>query len=418
MRPKLIVQKLNGGLGRRNPSADMVTGSVMNAVATSEMVLGNIYTLKNIQEVETLGITKDYDQTHKVLVYERLRRFFIHNPSITVHFMPVAQGVTLTQMVDKDNNYLARLLREKAGEIVQVSVALNPKEDYTPVIETGLDKDSIDAIYKAQALSNVEWTKDRYTEIYLEGRSFSGTSEAALNLRTLLSECPDISVVIGADFEVSSRGDLYKGYAAVEDFAAMVSKAAVSQNAGEQINDFNMTHVDEKIFIVPGLSSGTRLGNYSDTDLDTLDSKGYIFFAPVFGLGGVSSTSGIFINDTHTCDKITSDYAYTENNRTIKKAIKLAKTALTPKVKGRLYVDENTGFMAPETVKDLETTTKVSLDPMVAAGDISGGVDAYINPEQNVLASSEFEVYLTFIPVAIGRRITLKVGFRNPLNTN
>lgn len=418
MRPKLIVQKLNGGLGRRNPSADMVTGSVMNAVATSEMVLGNIYTLKNIQEVETLGITKDYDQTHKVLVYERLRRFFIHNPSITVHFMTVAQGVTLTQMVDKDNNYLARLLREKAGEIVQVSVALNPKEDYTPVIETGLDKDSIDAIYKAQALSNVEWTKDRYTEIYLEGRSFSGTSEAALNLRTLLSECPDISVVIGADFEVSSRGDLYKGYAAVEDFAAMVSKAAVSQNAGEQINDFNMTHVDEKIFIVPGLSSGTRLGNYSDTDLDTLDSKGYIFFAPVFGLGGVSSTSGIFINDTHTCDKITSDYAYTENNRTIKKAIKLAKTALTPKVKGRLYVDENTGFMAPETVKDLETTTKVSLDPMVAAGDISGGVDAYINPEQNVLASSEFEVYLTFIPVAIGRRITLKVGFRNPLNTN
>lgn len=418
MRPKLIVQKLNGGLGRRNPSADMITGSVMNAVATSEMVLGNIYTLKNIQEVETLGITKDYDQTHKVLVYERLRRFFIHNPSITVHFMPVAQGVTLTQMVDKDNNYLARLLREKAGEIVQVSVALNPKEDYTPVIETGLDKDSIDAIYKAQALSNTEWTKDRYTEIYIEGRSFSGTSEAALNLRTLLSECPDISVVIGADFEVSGRGDLYKGYAAVEDFAAMVSKAAVSQNAGEQINDFNMTHVDEKIFIVPGLSSGTRLGNYSDTDLDTLDSKGYIFFAPVFGLGRVSSTSGIFINDTHTCDKITSDYAYTENNRTIKKAIKLAKTALTPKVKGRLYVDENTGFMAVETVKDLETTTKVSLDPMVAAGDISGGVDAYINPEQNVLASSEFEVYLTFIPVAIGRRITLKVGFRNPLNTN
>lgn len=418
MRPKLIVQKLNGGLGRRNPSADMVTGSVMNAVATSEMVLGNIYTLKNIQEVETLGITKDYDQTHKVLVYERLRRFFIHNPSITVHFMPVAQGVTLTHMVDKDNNYLARLLREKAGEIVQVSVALNPKEDYIPVIETGLDKDSIDAIYKAQALSNVEWTKDRYTEIYIEGRSFSGTSEAALNLRTLLSECPDISVVIGADFEVSGRGDLYKGYAAVEDFAAMVSKAAVSQNAGEQVNDFNMTHVDENIFIVPGLSSGIRLGNYSDTDLDTLDSKGYIFFAPVFGLGGVSSTSGIFINDTHTCDKITSDYAYTENNRTIKKAIKLAKTALTPKVKGRLYVDENTGFMAVETVKDLETTTKVSLDPMVAAGDISGGVDAYINPEQNVLASSEFEVYLTFIPVAIGRKITLKVGFRNPLNTN
>lgn len=417
MRPRLIVQKLNGGLGRRNPSADMVTGSVMNAVATSEMVLGNIYTLKNIQEVESLGITAEYDEANKVLVYERLRRFFVHNPSITVYFMPVAQGVTLTQMVDKDNNYLAKLLRDKAGEIVQASVSLNPDEDYTPTIETGLDKDSIDAIYKAQALADSEWAKDRYCEIYIEGRSFSGTSAAALNLRTLLSECPDISVVIGADYQVSNRDNLYKGYAAVEDYTAMVSKADVSQNAGEQIGDFNLTNVDAKTFIIPGLSSGNKLSDYSDTDLDNLDDRGYIYFAPIVNLGGISSTAGIYINDTHTCAKITSDFAYGENNRTIKKAIKLAKAALTPKVKGRIYVDESTGFMAPETVKDLETITKVSLDPMVANGDISGGVDAYINPEQNVLATSEFIVLLTFIPVAIGRRITLKVGFRNPLNT-
>lgn len=412
MRSKLIVQKLNGGLGRRTPSADMVTGSVMNAVATAQMVLGNIYTLKNIQEVEALGINAEYDTTNKVLVYERLRRFFIHNPSITVHFMPVAQTVTLTQMVDKDNNYLAKLLRDKAGEIVQVSVSLNPDEDYTPTIETGLDKDSIDAVYKAQALADAEWSKDRYCEIYIEGRSFSGTSAAALNLRTLINECPDISVIIGADNQVSKRDVVFKGYAAVEDYTAMVSKAAVSQNAGEQINEFNLTNVAEGVFIVPGLSSGNKVSDYTETDLETLDEKGYIFYTSVSGV------AGIFINDTHTCTDIESDYAYGENNRSIKKAIKLSKVALAPRVKGRLYVDENTGFMAPETVKDLETTAKVSLDPMVAAGDVSGGVDCYINPEQNVLATSSFDVLLTFIPVAIGRKITLKVGFRNPLNTN
>lgn len=412
MRPKLIVQKLNGGLGRRNPSADMVTGCVMNAIATDAMVLGNIYTLKNIQEIEALGVTPEYDTANKVLVYERLRRFFIHNPSITVHFMPVAQGVTLTQMVDKDNNYLAKLLREKAGEIVQATVSLNPAEDYEPVIETGLDKDSIDAIYKAQDLSNSEWSKDRYCEFYIEGRSFSGTTAAALNLRNLANECPDVSIIIGADYQVSTRNALFKGYAAVEDYAAMVSKAAVSQNAGELINDFNLTNVAEKVFIIPGLSSGNKVSDYSETDLDTLDEKGYIFYTAVSGV------AGIFINDTHTCDKITSDYAYGENNRTIKKAIKLAKAALAPRVKGRLYVDENTGFMSPETVKDLETTAEVSLDPMQANGDISGGVDAYIDPEQNVLSTSAFIVLLTFIPVAIGRRITLKVGFSNPLNNS
>lgn len=412
MRPKLTVKKLNGGLGRRNPSADMVTGSVMNAVATTAMVMGNIYTLKNIQEVQALGLSPEYDTTNKVLVYERLRRFFIHNPSITVYFMPVDQAVTLTQMADKDNNYLAKLLRDKSGEIVQVSLSRNPKADYAPTIETGLDKDSIDAIYKAQALSDAEWDKDRYCEIYIEGRSFAGTASAVLSLRELTNECPDVSVVIGADYQVSSRDAIYKGYAAVEDYAAMVSKADVSQNAGELIEEFNLTDAAEKVFIVPGLSSGKKISDYAETDLDTLDEKGYIYYTAVSGI------AGIFANDTHTCSKITSDFAYGENNRTIKKAIKLAKTALAPRVKGRLYVDETSGNMAPETVKDLETTTKVSLDPMVASGDISGGVDSYIDPTQNVLATSEFEVLLTFIPVAIGRRITLKVGFKNPLNTN
>ena len=255
----------------------------------------------------------------------------------------------------------------------RASVSLNPDENYVPTIENGLDKDSIDAIYKAQALSDSEWEKDRYCEIFIEGRSFSGTTAAVLNLRTLTNECPDISVIIGADYNVSTRDLLFKGYAAVEDYAAMVSKAEVSQNAGELINDFNLTNASENIFIIPGLSSGNKVSDYSETDLDTLDEKGYIFYTSVSGV------AGIFANDTHTCSPITSDYAYVENNRTIKKAIKLAKSALAPRVKGRLYVDENTGYMAPETVKDLETTAKVSLDPMVSSGDISGGVLSLIH---------------------------------------
>lgn len=161
-------------------------------------------------------------------------------------------------MADKDNNYLAKLLRDKSGEIVQVSLSRNPKADYVPTIETGLDKDSIDAIYKAQALSDAEWEKDRYCEIYIEGRSFAGTASAVLSLRELTNECPDVSVVIGADYQVSSRDVIYKGYAAVEDYAAMVSKADVSQNAGELIEEFNLTDAAEKVFIVRDLVQEKR----------------------------------------------------------------------------------------------------------------------------------------------------------------
>ncbi|MDZ4331759.1 MAG: DUF2586 family protein, partial [Flavobacterium sp.] len=110
-RPGLSVKRLKGGLGRRSTTNDMTTAVVMNAIAGDEIVLGNIYTFITIEEVEALGITPAYDDTNSVLVWHRLNRLFKRNPSITIHFMPVAQAVTLEQMADKENNYLAKILR-------------------------------------------------------------------------------------------------------------------------------------------------------------------------------------------------------------------------------------------------------------------------------------------------------------------
>jgi len=38
----------------------------------------------------------------------------------------------------------------------------------------------------------------------------------------------------------------------------------------------------------------------------------------------------------------------------------------------------------------------------------------FVDPNQNVLTTSKLDVKLTFVPVAIGREITLKIGFNNP----
>lgn len=411
MRPGLKVEKLNGGLFRREATDDMITAVVMNAVSTSKMELGKIYTFLNISEVEELEITSEYDDQNEILVYHRLQRLFLRNPSITINCMFVEQDVTLTEMADKNQPYLANLLRKK-GNNVQAMIARNPLPSYTPTITDGLDEDSINAVYKAQELVDFEFSRDRYIDVFVEGRSFTGTPSAALNLRKLTNVCPDVSLVIMADYEISRKKDIYKNYAAVEDFTGMISKAAVSQNAGELIEGFNLTDSSNKAFIKAGLSGGQPIEDYSEEALDMLDEKGYVFAAPVSGL------AGFWINDTHTCDAITSDYAYVENNRTIKKAIKLTRTALLPRVKSRFYVDESTGQLRGEDIKELEGLSKEAMRPILISGDISGGIDAYINPEQNLLATSELIVNITFIPVAIGRKITLRIGFKNPLNSN
>ena len=410
-RPGLKIVRLNGGLGRRGTTNDMTTAVVMNAIATADMILGTIYTLISIDDVEALGLSAAYDDDNNVLVYHRLKRLFVRNPSVTIHFMPLAQTVTMTQMADKANDHLAKLLRDKAGEVVIAIICLNPVVGYVPTIVTGLDSDSISAIYKLQELATAEFEKDRYCEFFVEGRSFSGTASAALNLRTLVDECADVSVVIMADNDVSNLKTIYNKYAAVEDFTAIVSLSEVSQNAGELIQDFNLTNVAQGFFLNAGLSSGNHINTFNDASLDLLNEKGYVF------AGATPGIAGYHIVDTSTCAKITSDYAYVENNRTIKKAIKLARKAILPRVKSRIYVDSVSGKIKAENAKEIEMITTESLRPMLTAGDISGGIDAFVDPNQNILATSRLDILLTFVPVSIGRQITLKIGFKNPLKS-
>lgn len=407
-RPGIVIQKLEGGLGRRNPSTDMVSALVLNAVATAQMELGNVYALNSIEAAEALGLNEQYDTDNTVLVYERIRRIFLRNPSITLHIMPVDQTVTLTQMVDKDQPYAAKLLRDLAGEVVQLAVARNPAAGYVATIANGMDEDSFNAVAKAQELALHEFDKARYCEFLIEGRSFTGTAAAITSLREIDPKCPDVSVVLLADPAVYAKDELFEGYAGVEDVLALVSLAAVSQNAGELIDAFNLTRKNEGLYLSCGLSSAKLLSEYSDADLDTLHDKGYIFGTFTPGI------AGFHLNDTPTATGLDSDYAYIENNRTIKKAIKLARAVLLPRVKARTLVDPDTGRIAHEDAKELEAITEASLDPMLADGDISGGVDAYVDPEQDVLGTSKIEVLLTFVPVAINRKITLKIGFDNP----
>jgi hypothetical protein len=408
-RSKITVTKSNGNLGRRTPNADMVSALVMNGVATASYALGDIVEFRSAADAEALGLDAAYDAANNVLVHHHIERFFLRNASGILHVMLVDQAVTLTEMVDKDEDYLAKLLRDKAGAVVQWAVALNPVIGYVPTLVTGLDEDVVDAIPKAQELINAEFEKFRYSDGIIEGRSFNGTTAAALDLRTL--EAENVSVVIASDPAIADDHAIKNGYAAVGDVLGLVSFAAVSQNIGEQSADFNLTNAAQNVFETAGLSSNKPLADYTDTDLDTLHDKGYIF-ADV-NAGEV----GFWLNDSSTCTGLDSDYAYLENNRTINKAIKQARAALNPRIKARIYVDPDTGKISATDAKSFESDVVAKLRPMKADGDISGGIDCYVDPEQNILATSEIKVEVTFVPVAIGRQIKLTIGFKNPLKS-
>jgi hypothetical protein len=260
---------------------------------------------------------------------------------------------------------------------------------------------------KAQELAEDEASKGREISMFLEGREYNGTAANAGDLRAEAS--PAVSVIIAQDNDVAALETEYETYAAVGDVLGMVSKAAVSQNAGELIPDFNLQNRARGWFLNPGLSNFELIKDTSDSTLNVLDTKGYIYAETP------ANFTGVFINDTHVCDALASDYFSIEANRTIDKMKRLARVALLPRVKGRLLVDEETGDLDDSVKANLEDTAVDALSVMLRDGDLSGGIDAFI-PPTNVLAGDAIEVELTAVPVAIGRTITVKVGFSNPAN--
>lgn len=408
-RNTVTVTKSTGGLGRREPNTDNIAGLISTGVAVvGGLQLGTTYTLKSIQDLESLLVNAAYDTTNDVLLYHHVKRFFMRNPSGELWLRVAARTVTMAELVTKTNAHAKQLLVDAGGKVKVLGVNRNPATGYAATLATGLDSDVIAAIPLAQALVVEEAAQFRDLDaVILEGRSYNGLPSAALDLRTKAS--PNVHVTIAADPAVSASGTLSAGYAAVGDILGLAAKAAVSQNIGERTADFNLNIPAESVFMTAGLSSNALITTYSDSQLDTLHDKGYIFPESIPGI------SGFFLNDSHSCDVISSDYAYMENNRTINKAIRAARTALIPQVNGRIKVEAGTGKMSAADKSRLEDSVVNAVEPMEVDGDISGGVSAYIDPEQNLLTASKIAVKLTFVPISIGRKIDLVVGFTNPL---
>lgn len=193
---------------------------------------------------------------------------------------------------------------------------------------------------------------------------------------------------------------LYKNTAAVGLALGAISKAKVSENIA-WIEKFNLTGEG---FAKAGFIGGEEiktLGTLSD-----LNEKRYIFARTHTGLAGV------YFNDSSTCTTGTSDFAYVENNRTINKATRLLRTALLPKLASPVLVDID-GKLPQSVSKSFEGLCRSALEGMVANQEVSD-FDVYVDPKQNILATSELKVKAEITPIGTARKIMVDLGFKNP----
>lgn len=240
---------------------------------------------------------------------------------------------------------------------------------------------------------------------------FSATTLSALaDMRALDSE--NVSVIIGEDKSGEGKrltGVLGRSVSCIGITTGSVAVAAVMENIGWR-GKFDVTHgteYEELQFV-----TGEAFSVQSTTTLQGLTNSGYIYLTKEIGI------NGSYHNDAPTATLVTSDYAYLENNRTIDKATRLVRTNLTPKINSPLYVNADDGKLSDSTIEDFKNDAFKALEQMARDLEISTNPDGnlpansvVIDPDQNVLSTSEIILTVTIVPVGVARTITVNIGF-------
>lgn len=413
---EVVITRQNGGLGRRNSSEDAISGMVISTNSYDSNLVNKVIELNSPVDAITNGITAAKDTTYSTKVYSEIAEFYRLAPGAKLFILILSNAATLTAVADKANTTnLVKLLRstEAKGRIRQVAICADDTvstafgDVITRTVGGGGVVSFSGAVVKAQALALEEETQKRPVFILVEGKHFTGTGTNAVDLREAACNHVGVSLV-----KNNNPVDTLKR-SSVGTVLGMIARRKVNEcigYVGEENSPLSGNIQDNDNYTNPKLSSDLALDSYTDTDWTQLDTKGYIF--PKVYNGHV----GVYLNDSHTCAPTSDDYSTIENVRTIHKAIRTAYKALVPYINSTIKI--NTDGTLPQAVcSHFQNVVNVAIRKEMGAADEISSVDTYVDPNQNLLATSEIAVSVEIIPTGVARKIVVPIGFKNPFNS-
>ena len=393
------IEFANGALGATEPMEDGVAGLVATGVAVaSKFVLNTPYLVNRLGDLANLGITSDASDANAV-IYKAVKEFYDEAPEGTKLWIlgaPDTEGQD--DLVDKTKAGNAKKLIEAAnGSIRILFVAVKDPSDYTPVTTTGIDGVTRTAITNAQGLA--EWvTENLFAPLFviLEGRHYTGT--AATLVSNPINEGDDnrVCVVIG-DSIAGSTG------AAVGLLAGRCARIPVQRS----IARVRTGSIKATTMYVGSVAA--ELG-----DPATISDSGFICPRTFVGKGGY------FWSDDKLATTPSDDYALIPRRRVIDKAYRIAYQTLVNEISDEVPVTDDGKISAP-VVKSIQTAVESAIiNNMTSYGNLGNdpsdandmGVECYINPDQNVVATSRLEVSVRVKPHGYTKYIDVTLGFK------
>lgn len=388
---KITFVKGQGGLNRRQPGEDHISAFIFYSSVLPAGFSANdcIKEVNDLVGAEDLGIVKTAaaDLLIRIMHYH-ISEYYRINPGaklfIAIYDEP-AGALTFAE-IETVQNFAE-------GKIRQMGIW--SKKAYADgnfaLIQNKLD--TLDGQHK-------------YISSVLLATNLQGVLTANLaNLRGLTAA--KVSGVLAQDGNASGKA-LYTeaGYSITALGAALgaTSKAKVNECIG-WVERFPMNSIE---LDVPAFANGDLVKNITEATLDAVDGKGWIF------LRKYESDGQVYLNDSHTAVVATSDYAYIEANRTMDKAMRQVRKKLLPQLNGPVLVDPQSGKLAPDYVSHLENLGDQGLQEMERNVELSG-YKTFVDPDQNVLSTSEVLVSIINVPIGVSRKFKVKVAYASKL---
>lgn len=391
---KFEVIRGQGGVAKSLPGEDHISGLLFYLadadLPTAEggvngfTATNRIMPISTIEMAEKLGIKKNSVKwIHKVLHYH-LSECFRINPSISLYV-----GLFKTPVGAYDFVEIKAMQNFASGKLRQIGVYCGDKVLASAEI-TALQGVATTLESQDMPLSILYVAKVADVSVVVD---MSGVGKR------------NVSILIGQDGEglgatlfVDASNTSAKSAVGVLGLVlGMVSLAGVHESIG-WVQKFP-SGIDS-----PGFVDGKLLKNLDKATIEALDTKRFLFLVTYGGL------TGSFMNDSHTMDLATSNYAFIESERTMDKAIRGVRTYLIPYLSSPIYIDGNSGKVRADSIAILKNVANKALEDMEKAGELSGFV-VEIDPEQNVLSTSELEFVIKNVAVGVLRKIKVNIGF-------
>jgi hypothetical protein len=389
--PKTTYTLTDGNLGNLPLDKSSISGFIFYndniADLTSFSATTKVLKFNNLAEVEATGITSD-STNFKAEHYQLEEYFRLGGRQVWIGIFAVPVGAY-------DFTEIDTFMLASNGEARQLAVMANANT--LASADLGL----------LQAFADSYFTEKKPFHILYGANTGTITLAALEDLRDLASDAPNVSVIIGQDMEnypltYSTAESLSLPNLGAPLGALSASSVSINILWVDRFNYTNGTSMNNVGFFVNDGTTDNQFVyavNQSETTLDAINDKGYIFWRYFPNLAGTYLS-----NDNNSTD-ITSDYNQISLVRTINESVRLVDSEVVKLLGSKILLSGGT----------LSNPSKLAFTQAISTGlqqlVLNSDITAFESRISFTVASKQVKIDLSITPAFSANSIAVELGY-------